>query len=169
MSAITADSMKQKLQNWLMEDGYQIGQADDATADFHLNVTNPISKLVLEVAKPKVRIDLVGIGAGYGLTPNQLTRLRGIAERKREEMLAELKLTLITSGINFQFFPADTNNFVEKVVVSLDLWFDGITKHSFMTAFEKVSLSLVGLIVKFGTELGYPNDTRSSSSPSYTG
>jgi hypothetical protein len=163
MSAITTDQIKEKIKTWVMEYGFQIGQTEDQTAEFHLTVTNPVSHLVFDVIKPKSKPDMIVIAGGFGLAPNQLTRMRAIQEKKREAFLWDIKFQLISSGYEFQFQPMESLTFVEKVIIQLSLWYDGISKHSFMSSLLKVNKGLLLALWKLNNELGTPSQAQVSN------
>jgi hypothetical protein len=162
-SGLTTEEMRSKIQAWLMEEGYQIGQIEDQTADFHLSATHSQTHIMFEIIKPRNKPDMIAVATGVCLAPNQLTRLRAIQERKRADFLWDIKFQLLSGGYEFQFFP-DSATTVEKVILSVSLWFDGISKHVFMSSITKVNSGFLFVSWKLNNELGTAEQTLPSDS-----
>ncbi|MFI5422248.1 MAG: DUF2299 family protein [Nitrososphaerales archaeon] len=157
------EEVKSKIQAWLVEDGYQVEQNEDETADFHLTATHPQTHVAFDVIKPRNKPDMIAVAAGVGLAQNQVTRLRAIQEQKRVDFIWDIKFQLLSSGYDFQFSP-DSTTTVEKVIVSVSLWFDGLNKHAFMNSLSKVNNGFILVLWKFSSELGSPNEKEPSDS-----
>jgi len=151
-----------------MEEGFQIEQVDDPTADFHL--TADLSNLIgYDIIKPKNKPDMIAVAVGLKLDNNQITRLKELPEEEREEFLWGVKFDLILAGYAFQFQPTNRMNYVEHVLITQSLWFDGTTKNSFMLTLEKVSNGRQFAAWKMGRELGFPNEPKGHLSSGSSG
>lgn len=149
---ITPEQMKERIQTWLMDIGYQIGTPTDDNSRFHLAVTTPLGTLV-DVLQPNTQSDMVILGAGYQLTPEQTKRLKELNERRRDEFLWDLRFSLVLGHFSFDVQPA-SQALLEKVIITDTLYYDGITKNSFMKSFDHVHRGLMFTMWKLGKELG---------------
>lgn len=112
----TPEELRTQISNWLMESHYTIGTRTDSMATFHLTVNTPIG-LIVDIVQPIANNDLIVIGAGYALSPDQIRRLRELREGRRDDLLWEIKFSLLLAQYGFQFLPP-TTNIVEQVQVS---------------------------------------------------
>ena len=157
--------MRDRIQGWLTDIGCMVGMPADDNSQFHLSASMP-SQAVLDIIQPNGRNDQIVIAGGYQLTPEQSRRMREINERKRDEFLWDLQFSFVLGHFSFDFEPA--TGLPERVLVSEALWYDGITKHSFMKGLEHVNAGLTLAIWKLGKELG-GLATSNQRGPTYSG
>jgi len=168
MASNSTEEMKQKVQNWLMEEGLTVGNQNDPTARFHLVATNQAG-LGLDIVNPTARQDQLVIAGGYQFQAEQTRRLLEIRERARDDFFWDLRFSLLLADYQFQFHPQQ--GLPERILVLDMIWNDGLTKNNLMKTYNHVSNGVLFVIWKLGKELGFPaqsgRQTRESG-PTYT-
>lgn len=138
------DQAKNKIKAWLDMEGYNVTEKDDATADFHLMVSNfspnaPVSDIV----KPKGK-DVIVTGVGVQNPPTMLESFVSINEQERYRFFSGLQRELLKFKVDHQFSP----NILlpEKMVVSDVVQIDGLTGVTFMNSFKSVKYAMLFLL-----------------------
>jgi hypothetical protein len=132
----TMREVKERLLQWLNDDGMKNTAIDDPQTDFHFAVD--LKGLLLDLFKPRNKADLIVVQTGIRLSPNQLLTQKQMKRDELDELLFELKSSLLLSGYKCEFQNEVGSDSLEFVYVRQYIRFDGLTKQSFMDNTDKV-------------------------------
>ena len=154
MSQNERDPMKHKIQNWLVEEGFQVRREDVPAAYFQLAVAHPLG-INLVVLQPLDRSDQIIVAGAVNLNEAEQKKLADLPSPERQDLLWDLRLSLLTSGFDFNFQPPNAE-VMQRIIINDSLWYDGISKHAFMKSLGKVSNGIILVMWKLGRRFGGP-------------
>ena len=160
------NSLKNKINDWLIEEGFTVAQRKVPKTDFVLQITDLMGKGGhVTVAKNEGQERLV-VYVGIGLADPKF-KLRYSKYKKQEKLdfLADFKMDLLKMGFDYGFRPQQNHlDNLDGVTLSLTAYIEGLTKPQFMDVVNRVKLGgfyvLTLISKKFGSG-GLPE----SSSP----
>jgi len=131
------DEVARKVREWLVDEGIYKDKVADENADYHYIVeTPPNSRQYIDVVFPKNRDDMIVIASGIKLSNEHYRSLMSLNPEKRNELLWEMRFTLLFLPTGFQILP-NVNN-PQLFQFTRELYFDGLTKNLFMDAVKQV-------------------------------
>ncbi|MDI9645781.1 MAG: DUF2299 family protein [Archaeoglobales archaeon] len=127
----------EKVKNWLVDEGIYKDRIPDDTAKVHfLAEIPPNSQQMIDIIFPKNREDMIIIGSGIKLADEHYKALMTLKKEKREEILWEMRFTLLFLETGFQILPSAEDpqifNFTREIYA------DGLNKNLFMDAIKQV-------------------------------
>ena len=144
------DAIQAKIQNWFIEEGYKVSKVDNPKTYFTITAEHSTG-MHIGVSQGLDSKDRLTIEGGVQVPDDQF---RQMPEKERLDFLWELRYDLITNDLIFAMLP--NGQLPNKIVVLKNIWYDGLTKNSFMNAAQKVVEGKLMTLWKFQQKLGAP-------------
>ena len=156
---VKGNKWKQRVYNWLAEEGMFRKELEDPKAAYHLRVNYPVgSPYHLEVVKPRDMKDGVLVVSILPIAPPHVTALAKLSDEKRKPLVHKLRLQLLKRRPGFSVKEKD--GVWEAVQFQVRLFYDDLTKPALMTALDDVFRSILIIIWTFGYHFGIPSDQK---------
>ncbi len=139
-------AFEKRIEELCLEEGIVLGKVHNDMVNFQLNLQFPNPQSTLNVVQPKGKEDLIIVGAVIEVAESHKSGLMALNEKKREEFIWDLRLTLAKGNAEFELHHPD--NVLEFVRVHKFLYEDGFSKQAFMNALLDVNRSKL-LVVWF--------------------
>ncbi|MFX1565958.1 MAG: DUF2299 domain-containing protein [Promethearchaeota archaeon] len=163
MSKITksengANEWKQRVYDWLAEEGMFRKEVDDAKSAFHFGINYPVgSPYHIEVVKPKDMKDGILVVSVLRVAPSHKNALAKLAPEKRKPLIHELRLRLLSRRPGFSV--KENDGVWDAVQFQMRILHDNLTKTTLMEAIDEVFRSMLFVIWTFGYTFGIPTDS----------
>lgn len=148
-----------KVRDWLVEEGIYKDRVADENADHHfIAEVPPNSRQFIDVVFPKNRDDMVVIASGIKLSDEHYAQIMSLDAEKRNELLWEMRFTLLFLPTGFQILPNAENP--QLFQFTRELYFDGLNKNLFMDALKQVhrcKLFVIWTMQKISGKRGEPD------------
>jgi hypothetical protein len=152
--------VKQVLQSWLLADGWKL--SDGSAADFawvlFLEDANG-RRLVL--SQPKHPDDQVRIGSSVTIQGDQKTRFEALPADVRQRAWWRLRFMLLAMNVSF----SGLGEPMQRIEVNLRIYFDGLTKDSFLRQVLVIRNALLAVMWTFTRELELADSTAPATTP----
>lgn len=146
---------KQKVYNWLAEEGMFRKEVDDTKAAFHFGINYPVgSPYHIEIVKPRDMKDGILVVSILRVAPSHRNALAKLSSEKRKPLLHELKLRLLSRRPGFSV--KENDGVWDAVQFQMRLLHDNLTKTTLMEAIDEVFRSMLFVIWTFGHNFGIP-------------
>jgi hypothetical protein len=128
-----ADSLREKIQSWLMGEGWTLSEKNHGTANWLIEARDSGGRhLVIGQRQGKEdQILLEGAVAVAEPHQQQLAALSGV---ERQEMLWNLRFALLTLGVEFH----GVEEPMTRVMIGQRIYLDGLTKDRFLQRVSRV-------------------------------
>jgi hypothetical protein len=146
MSSTERNVNQEKLQKWLVEEGYTVKLKDDPQAYFTLVTEHP-THVVLNVLQPLRSKDSILVVGRLPFPEEYVAKLRALPEKERVNFLWGLRFDLIANQVQFQLQPNGVDP--TAIVVLNTVWYDGLTKDRAMTAVQHIADATLLVMWKF--------------------
>jgi hypothetical protein len=151
------NTVRAKLKQWLEEDGYTVKVLDGKTTYFTLGIEHPTLRVSLTVGQLLGHKDRITILGALSISELHRQKLEELSENQRNEFLWDLKFTLVSNDIPFEMPPrgrasgqlAELDLLPDQIIVSQAVWYDGLTKDSFMRRFHQAVKGMFLVLLKF--------------------
>jgi len=153
------DKIGDRLQKWLLEDGYKIQSQPDKNTSFRIIATDN-QGIKIQVLQPIAKPDQVVIAAGLNISEDRQHTLQSKDDKEQLRILWELRFGLLDLGVGFRQISMPLQN----VEVSTLIYYDGLTKNAFMNEYSKVKRAVLFVFWTIDRELGEP---KPKSNPEY--
>lgn len=152
-----AAKWKQKIYDWLAEEGMFRKEVDDPKAGFHFGINYPVgSPYHIEIVKPRDMKDGVLVISVIRVAPSQKTALSKLSPEKRKSITHDLKLQLLSRRPGFSV--KENEGVWDAVQFQVRLLDDNLSKTSLLEAIDDVFRSMLFVIWTFGHHFGLPTD-----------
>lgn len=149
------NELKQKVYDWLAEEGMFRKEVDDPKAAFHFGINYPVgSPYHIEVVKPRDMKDGVLIVSILRVAPSHQTALAKLSPEKLKPLIHELKLRLLSRRPGFSV--KDQEGVWDAVQFQIRLLNDSLSKTTLLEAIDDVFRSMLFVIWTFGHNFGVP-------------
>jgi hypothetical protein len=132
-----------KARDWLMGEGWKIGEAAGPDVEWALVATDAAQRNVA-VAQVKNRPDVVHIQAGVALDAEAFHRVQSAPAQEREKLFYDLRLSLLGRGLEF----AGISDPFQAVAITQRIYGDGFTRDTFMQRVSQVRDGVVIALLK---------------------
>lgn len=153
-------AIDKKIQKWLLDEGFKISTLDDKNAFFNYLVEDKRSRTV-NIYQNKNRMDRITIATRVVLTIEQKEALIKLGSKKMTRLFWEIRLGLIKMNVGFDSINEILN---EGIKFTTNIYYDGLTKDSFMIRMFDVRKALLYFRWMFDREFG---EIEPTSDPSF--
>ena len=159
--------MRNIVQTWLMEEGYQISSEEQPGFNFDLRVQIP-NGVGFDVLQEINKNDSVAIISTISIARDNSEQFNRLTTAQKGDFLWDLRISLLNFQILTEYRPFTTTMYElpETITVNEQLWRDGLTKDRFMNSIRRVINATFLIILKFQKAFG---TQPAGSQPSYTG
>ncbi len=152
-----SNEWKQKVYDWLAQEGMFRKEVDDAKSAFHFGINYPVgSPYHIEIVKPRDMIDGVLVISVLRIAPSHQTALAKQSPEKRKPLLHGLRLRLLSRRPGFSV--KEDDGVWSAVQFQVRLLHDILTKTTLLEAIDDVFRSMLFVIWTFGHNFGVPTD-----------
>lgn len=127
--------MENKIQKWLVDEGYFNKKIPDENSNFHFLLNYPEGH-ILDLIQPLNKKDMVVIGCATNVSPEHVMQIQKLSDKEKEEFLWDFKFCLNNFLVDFQLEHPD--NVLKSYVISDELYEDGLTKNNLILSLKKV-------------------------------
>ena len=146
-----AQGKRPKIQNWLMQEGWQVGEAQADNTAWALTATNPLGHVVV-VAQPQQASDMIVLQASIVFDDSFRHQFGSLDQAARQNVLWDIRLGLLQLGVEFNGLDDTPNQFV----VSQRIYDDGLTKDAFAQRLSQVKNAMLFVLWSISRKLGQP-------------
>ena len=150
MSQQERDTIQAKVQSWLIEEGYKVSKEDNPKTYFTITAEHA-SGMHIGVSQGLDSKDRLTIEGGVEVPAD---KFRQLPEKERLDLLWELRYDLVTNDLMFAMLPS--GQLPDKIILLKNIWYDGLSKNSFMNAAQKVVEGKLMTVWRFQQKLGAP-------------
>jgi hypothetical protein len=138
-----------KIQRWLMQEGWKIGEDQHPQASWLLTATDGMGRPIL-IVQPLQPADRIDIQASVGVSAEHLEGLKALKEMEVQEFLISIRHNLLLLGVDSVEI-GETPYLPQQIVLSQRIFDDGLSKdiflqrvHQVMRALATVQMAFVG-------------------------
>ncbi len=139
--------VREKVLNWLKEEGLSPEEMEDPNAYFNFNVN--VGGRPFNVVQNVLSLDSLFVTANLVFTPDQLTLLENkMNKKKRKEYFWDLRLALLKNSDlgDFDIKPNPPDDVREVFIYSKKIFYDALTKHKLLQAIHSAYKAYVMVI-----------------------
>jgi len=122
-----------RIQQWLMEEGWQIGLRTLPDTLWAL-VCNDPQKRHITIVQEAGRKDRIIMAAGLKVAPEHQSRISQLPEKERHNLIVELRQYIILLDVGF----AGIQDPLQLIIFDQRIYDDGLTKDAFLQRITKV-------------------------------
>ncbi|MDR0911955.1 MAG: DUF2299 family protein [Methanobrevibacter sp.] len=126
---------EQTIQNWLVEEGLFKEKIHDENANYHFIVNYPEDN-VIDLLQVKGKEDSIILGCGTMVDPQQQELIKALPQAKQEKLIWDFKSAINKFLMDFQL--EHPNNILHLFVITDQIFFDGLNKHSLISTIKKI-------------------------------
>jgi len=128
--------MREKVKQWLIEEGIFKTEVPDDNADWHFVVEFPIgSNQISDIIKVKGR-DLVVVVSGIILAEHHYKALHSLPKEKKKNLIFKWKMDLLFRKAEFRMLP-DAEN-LRQIEFQVPIYIEELTKPKLMEALREI-------------------------------
>lgn len=133
------DNVMNRVKEWMVGEGiYEDIVQDEDNSTYHFIAEYPAnSGSLIDILQPKIREDLIIIASGVHLSDKDQQSLMALRKEKREELLWDVRFNMVFLKTGFEIYP--NVQMPQTFRFERSLYFDGLTKNSFMEALNEVN------------------------------
>ena len=143
------NKVKDKIQKWLLDEGYKIQTVPNEKASFAIMATDS-QDIKTQIIQPKGKDDLAVIVAGITFSEEQQSALKNKEVKERTRILWEMRFGLLNMGVGFGGITVPIKN----IQVSTHIYHDGLNKNAFMEKIAQVKRAVLFVLWSINKELG---------------
>lgn len=128
-----SDNKRARIQAWLMQEGWKIGEGQHPQAQWLISATNERG-FALVVVQPSNGPDRIDIQAGVTIDEGIQKLIAGMEPKLRQDLFWGLRFELLKMGVDFAGFDEP----VKLLNVSQRMYDDGLTKDRFVQRMSKI-------------------------------
>jgi hypothetical protein len=132
---------RDKIQNWLMAEGWQIAEPTHPDFAWLIRAEDGGERRVL-VGRHKAAEDRVHLEANVQISDEHRKLFESLPEEKRREVLWTLRFRLLQMNVDF----AGVGEPMKNVVLTQRIYLDGLTKDAFIQRFLTVRNAIIAVI-----------------------
>lgn len=150
------DKWKQKIYEWLAEEGMFRKEVENDQASFHFSINYPVgSPYHIEVLKPRDMKDGILIITVLSVAPSHKTALAKLSAEQKKPLIHELKIRLLHRSPGFSVREKD--GIWDAVQFQIRLFYDNLTKTVLHGAIDDIFRSMLTVVWTFGHHFGIPS------------
>jgi hypothetical protein len=146
MSEVTdVKALRQRIERWLGDEGFQIWPFPDKEAYFAYKVARDGGSPLL-IWQPRDKTDSIQVSSNVRLAEDDHAKLQTVHEQKRF-LLFDFKMVLLSTGCNWQFIPSPES--WRSLRVSKTIFYDGLSKDRFFETIDAITRAVSTIMVTF--------------------
>ena len=126
-------NMRNRIQEWLQEQGWQVGTEGAPNANWMLTANDRQQRHV-SIVQPANRKDQIVIFAGLTVSPEHRAQIAQMPEHERIDLIFTLRNNLILLGAGY----TGIGDPLEDMIFDTSIYFDGLSKDSFLKGVTQV-------------------------------
>jgi hypothetical protein len=149
--------VREKVLNWLKEEGLSPEEMEDPNAYFNFNVN--VGGRPFNVVQNVLSLDSICVTASLVFTPDQLTLLKHkMNKKKKKEYFWDLRLAMLKNSDvgDFDVKPDPPDDVREVFVCSRKIFYDALTKHKLLHAIHSAYKAYMMVIWMLERHAGQP-------------
>jgi len=135
------EEARDKIQNWLMSEGWQIAEQAHPNMSWLVRAEDAGGRRIL-VGQSKAREDVIHLEARVNIEDDYRQRFESLPEDERRKILWDLRFRLLQMNVDF----AGVAERLEAVVLTQRIYLDGLTKDAFIQRFLIVRNAEIAVI-----------------------
>ena len=135
------EETRDKIQNWLMSEGWQIAEQAHPNMSWLIRAEDAGGRRIL-VGQSKVREDVIHLEARVNIEDDYRQRFESLPEDERRKILWDLRFRLLQMNVDF----AGVAERLAAVVLTQRIYLDGLTKDAFIQRFLNVRNAEIAVI-----------------------
>jgi hypothetical protein len=143
---LNKQAVKEKIQRWLSEEGYVIEMSNDPNSYFN-GAIKVSGKYFVNVIITNDSPDLIMIGTAAVFDQQDMRLFAYLKPDLKRNFINDLESMMLQIGVSYQFEPARDN--VQRVMMQVPIYFDGLTKHSLMIGILQLTRTLQACMLRF--------------------
>jgi hypothetical protein len=143
-----AKTIREQIEEWLNGEGWSVSELTHDQTQWLLRAQDQ-QQGVLLVGQSKAPEDQLRLQADINIDPAHREKLGELSEKQRDEMLWQLRFSLLEMNLQFTGLSASP----ERITVFRHLYLDGLNKNLFMEAVGRVRSAVLMIIWRFRREL----------------
>ncbi len=168
MAVNTVDEAKERITQWLNENGHQIRQVDDNYANFHFEIDYPMGTMKRQrVIQPKDYPGLILLLSGVAIAEDHKERLSKMSEEERVEFYDSIRKDLLFLDNSFDM-NTDQNGIIQQIQFSYEFYLDSLTKTQLYRGLLLNHRTLLYIVTIFNEKFGIPNMPEMKTPPTAT-
>ena len=152
---MSPDQIKDKVQTWLMEDGWSVRQETPSMGLWTLVATDQFGR-VIGVGQRKNKEDEVIIQGAINIGDDTNDRIMRLTEDDRNNLLWDLRFELVQTNLEF----SGTTLPLKRIEVVERIFLDGLTKDCFLQRTSEVRKGVLIVMWLFARKFGQPPPPR---------
>ena len=139
--AETLDATRDKGQNWLMSEGWQISEQPHPDLAWLIRAEDAAQRRIL-VGQNKARQDQIHLEARVNITDEHRKKFESLPGDRRREILWKLRFRLLSMNVEF----AGVAEPMQAVLLTQRIYLDDLTKDAFIQRFLIVRNAVIAVI-----------------------
>jgi len=152
---MSPDQIKDKVQTWLIEDGWSVRQETPSIGLWTFVATDQFAR-VIAVGQRKSREDEVIIQGAINIGDDTTDRIMRLTEDDRNNLLWDLRFELVQTNLEFSGIALP----LKRIEVLERIFLDGLTKDRFLQRTSEVRKGVLIVMWLFARKLGQPAPPR---------
>jgi hypothetical protein len=145
-------SKRDRIQNWLMQEGWTVGEEQAANALWCINAkTNGYTMIVAQLAQPADRIN---IQSSVLVALEHQNLFAAMEQNKRQDFWWNMRMKLLDMGLDFNGLAEP----VQRIDIGQRIYDDGLTKDAFLQRVSQVKRGQIVVLWSIGRFLQQPTD-----------
>lgn len=143
--------IEDNVQKWLTDSNLFKKKVQDDNTNFHFLINYPEGN-AMDVIQPKGNDDLVVVGCATNVSPEHLSEMRNLSNKKKEELIWDFRFLLNSQGVDFQL--QHPENILQGFLVTEEIFEDGLSKDRLISSVKKVFRAKLMGVWKIQKEFG---------------
>lgn len=145
------NNKRERLQRWLMQDGWKIAEAHHPQASWIISASGLISLLIVQPAATSDRID---IQTGVSIADEHQKQIAAMDTNQRRDLWWRIRFDLLRMGVDYRGFDEP----VREIHVMQRMFDDGLTKDRFLQRVSKIKNAQILISSNVQRALDQPPD-----------
>lgn len=133
--------VRAQVQTWLLGEGWRLTEKSHGDALWLLEARDAAGRHLV-VGQKQGKQDQILLEGAVGIAPQHGTQIEGLPFADRQELLWDLRFTLLGLGVEFQ----GVEEPLTRVMVGQRIYFDGLTKDRFLQRVSQVRNGIIAVI-----------------------
>ncbi|MBI5599552.1 MAG: DUF2299 family protein [Deltaproteobacteria bacterium] len=157
MSVSTVKEAKEKITQWLSENGHQVKLVDEDThSNFHFEIDYPLGTMKRQrIIQPKEYPGLIVLLNGVGISDEHKEKISKLTEDEKNAFYGGIKKDLMFHENSYDM-NADDKSVIQQIQFSHEFYFDSLTKTSLFRGLLLNHRSLLYIVTIFNDKFGVP-------------
>ena len=146
---------RRKIQGWLMEEGWRVGEVNPPDAAWMLSATDESGRIIL-IGQPINRADIVLIQGSVRTDENVRRHLREMAQHERNKFYLDLQYSLLQMGVEYANVGNPPPDPPELVGVTQRIYAEALNRDEFVQRAILIRNAVVMILLKIAGLMNQP-------------